>query len=373
MPTNTLDKVREFYEVEETGNPVAPYQLKGKRGAVYFLMRSHDGKKVGVDTPMFAVTASGSVTKLRGLGTEWVWDDVAIKQAAPEQAKRAAERIATRKAAAKKRASREKTRKASLDSKQTQDGTAFLKAGGIHDVVATVHSDGIVLDADDPKKLEKAIKFLTDSGKFSVSKHTKKADSDGVFWADLSMGGEQKPAIPPPPASKSPASKSNVSDKGPARKVEPAPKVKFKPTGRTEIAKLKSIAHEHARALYFLAEADESGQKQAGKSWERYSRELGEVLNDKSDNLAEKIGKDEVRKATEAGFWSYMDNEDREKVAESTKKPVQDKGISFKSGKGLAAVEDAPDAPAKGRSGRSTKASVGRKGGATKGVNVKMG
>lgn len=235
MPSNTLDKVKEFYTVEETGNPHSPYKLIGKRGAVYYLMRTVDGKKVGTDTPLFAVSESGKVTKLRGLATEWVWDEAAIQRAAPEAAKKAAERISARRKAADQRAKREVERKAQAGP-TTQDGTPLLRSAGIQGVVATVHGDGIVLDADDPKKLASAIKFLTESGNFNVSKHTGKADADGVFWADLSIAGAEPPKSKPTPKVKAGDVKFK-SGKGMAKpKAEPDAPEKSPAKGRGKSA-----------------------------------------------------------------------------------------------------------------------------------------
>lgn len=70
-----LEKLREDYRVEETGNPKMPYMLYGKRGAVYGLMRTVDAQagKVREDGPLYAMSArSGAIAKLGRWGTEWV-------------------------------------------------------------------------------------------------------------------------------------------------------------------------------------------------------------------------------------------------------------------------------------------------------------
>ena len=70
-----MDTLKMFYEVRETGNERMPYNLTGKRGAVYGLFRQVDQKTGAprIGQPMFAVTSRGKVARLLR-ATEWVED-----------------------------------------------------------------------------------------------------------------------------------------------------------------------------------------------------------------------------------------------------------------------------------------------------------
>ena len=80
--TNTvsLSNLKDIYSIKETGNPLMPYMLTGKRGATYGLMTQVDENGEPRDAsryPLFAVNSRGAVARLARYQTEWVTVDAA--------------------------------------------------------------------------------------------------------------------------------------------------------------------------------------------------------------------------------------------------------------------------------------------------------
>ena len=63
---STMDKVREHYTVESTGNPRCPYRLHGPRGAQYSLWR-----KMNQPTMLFAMNHGTPIT-LPKVGAQYI-------------------------------------------------------------------------------------------------------------------------------------------------------------------------------------------------------------------------------------------------------------------------------------------------------------
>jgi len=71
----TLERVKQFYEVERTTSEGMPYILRGPRGAVYGLFRQiNDDGTYRTNGMLFAMKATGSrlMVRLRGSGCHWV-------------------------------------------------------------------------------------------------------------------------------------------------------------------------------------------------------------------------------------------------------------------------------------------------------------
>ena len=71
-----LESAARYYRIERTGDPLAPYRLHGKRGAVYTANRQRSKKGVKWTGPMYITDKYGIIRRLVRFQTEWVSDTV---------------------------------------------------------------------------------------------------------------------------------------------------------------------------------------------------------------------------------------------------------------------------------------------------------